>query len=72
MSFPYKNENMNRNFSKILLSLMFLFVIEIVFSQTPVPNPPPGPPGLPIDGGILGLFLVAIGFAYKSLKAKKK
>lgn len=59
-----------KNKTKILL-----FVVVVVlcttfsFGQTvPPPVPPPPPPGLPIDGGILFLFISGILFGVKKLK----
>ena len=31
-------------------------------------GPPPPPPPLPIDGGIIGLFLLATAFAIKKIR----
>ncbi|MCA0152432.1 hypothetical protein [Winogradskyella vincentii] len=40
---------------------------------TPPPPMPPPPPGLPIDGGVVALFLVAIIFgAFKILQINKQ
>lgn len=36
---------------------------------TPPPPTPPPPPGLPVDGGIVALFCVALVFGvYKTIK----
>ena len=38
----------------------------------PAPPPPPGP-GLPIDGGLIALFILALGYGvYKSYKLSQK
>ena len=42
--------------SEIAISLVALNTVS-------AQGPPPPPPGLPIDGGILGLVLAAIGLA---------
>lgn len=34
----------------------------------PIPPPPPPPPGLPIDGGLLFLFISGIILGVKKLK----
>lgn len=65
-------------FKKILLTTLFftLFLSVESFAQglpgggPPCPNPPCGPPGRPIDGGLV--FLLAIGVAYGAKKLKKE
>jgi hypothetical protein len=42
--------------------MLFTFKIS---AQAP---PPPPPPGLAIDGGLILLFLAAIGYGYKKIK----
>ena len=42
-------------------------------STPPPPMPPPPPPGLPIDGGIIALFVVALVYGiYKVNKISKQ
>ncbi|MGJ8548361.1 PID-CTERM protein-sorting domain-containing protein [Winogradskyella wichelsiae] len=59
----------------ILASTFIFFVGFIALAQgvdVPPPAPPP-PPGLPIDGGIVLLFSLALGYGiYKSLKTPKR
>ena len=63
---------MKKRTLKIALILMFLLVTEFVFSQsTPPPSRVPGPPGLPIDGGIFTLIAVAFGYGVSKLRSKK-
>ncbi|MGI9532473.1 PID-CTERM protein-sorting domain-containing protein [Lutimonas sp.] len=52
----------NKYFKAILL---FAFIIgtDIVVAQ----GPPPPPPGLPIDGGLIGLLAVGVGYAVKKI-----
>ncbi|WP_264559862.1 hypothetical protein [Flavobacterium sp. N2270] len=49
---------------KIVLVLMVMLSSQLMFSQTPPPPTPPPPPGLPIDGGIVVMFFVALGLGY--------
>jgi hypothetical protein len=57
-----------KNKTKILL-LAVVFCTTFTFGQiVPPPMPPPPPPGLPIDGGILFLFISGILFGVKKLK----
>jgi hypothetical protein len=45
------------------------FFISVVYSQVlPPPVPPPPPPGLPIDGGLLFLFLSGLIYGIKKIK----
>lgn len=49
---------------KIVLVLTVMLSSQLIFSQTPPPPTPPPPPGLPIDGGIVLMFFVALGLGY--------
>ena len=55
---------MRYKYFKKFLFIVFVLIAGSVFAQ----GPPPPPPGLPIDGGILGLFIVAIGYAIKKIR----
>jgi len=58
-------------FASILFS--FLSLASIAQGATPPPPMPPPPPGLPVDGGIVILFLVALSFGiYKTYKMSRK
>ncbi len=50
---------MNKN---LLASILFFFVGHVSIAQGSVPPPPmpPPPPGLPIDGNIIVLIVVAL------------
>ena len=52
--------------NKIITILVVLFSIQGVFAadSTPPPPTPPPPPGLPIDGGLVILFFLALVFGY--------
>ena len=50
---------------KNFLFIVFVLIAGNVFAQGP---PPPPPPILPIDGGILGLFVLAVGYAVKKIR----
>lgn len=55
----------------MLASILFFFISFIAMAQggTPPPPTPPPPPGLPVDGGIVALFCVALVFGvYKTIK----
>lgn len=60
---------------KILALILFFFLSFTSMAQgdTPPPPMPPPPPGLPIDGGIWFVFLLALLFgAYKAYKFSQK
>ena len=52
--------------NKIITILVVLFTFQGVFAAEPVPPPPtpPPPPGLPIDGGLVTLFFLALVSGY--------
>ncbi len=59
---------MINKYLKAVIFLAFIFVVNNMFAG----GPPPPPPRVPIDGGIIGLFLVAIGFAVRKVYNSKK
>lgn len=51
--------------NKIITILVVLFSVQGVFANvTPPPPPTPVPPGLPIDGGLIAMFFVALILGY--------
>ncbi|WP_111683376.1 PID-CTERM protein-sorting domain-containing protein [Winogradskyella tangerina] len=59
----------------MLASILFFFMSFASMAQgaTPPPPMPPPPPGLPIDGGILMLFILALSLGiYKAYKMSNK
>ena len=53
---------------KIVLFVSVVLCTTYTFGQiTPPPIPPPPPPGLPIDGGVLLLFIAGIFLGVKKL-----
>ncbi|HBD27066.1 MAG TPA: hypothetical protein DC020_09650 [Flavobacterium sp.] len=52
--------------NKIITILVVLFSIQGVLAADPTPPPPtpPPPPGLPIDGGLVILFFLALVSGY--------
>lgn len=59
----------------MLASILFFFVgfASMAQSNTPPPPMPPPPPGLPIDGGIIALFVIALIYGiYKINKISKR
>ena len=51
--------------NKIITILVVLFSVQGVFAQVvPPPPPAPPPPGLPIDGGLVVLFFLALVSGY--------
>ena len=53
--------------NKIITILVVLFSIQGVLAADPTPPPPSGPPpppGLPIDGGLVILFFLALVSGY--------
>lgn len=62
---------MNKN---LLAPILFFFVGHVSMAQgsTPPPPIPPPPPGLPIDGNIVALIVVALVYGiYKVNKLRK-
>jgi len=58
---------MRNKYFKAILFLAFIFNVSVIFAQGPPPPPP-----LPIDGGIIGLFALAIGYAIKKIHNNSK
>jgi hypothetical protein len=54
--------------SKILLFAIIMCSTYTFGQVVPPPIPPPPPPGLPIDGGLLFLFISGIILGVKKLK----
>ena len=52
----------------IALTITLLFTSFVSGQAVPPPIPPPPPPGLPIDGGLLFLFLSGIILGIRKLK----
>ncbi len=53
--------------NKIITILVVLFSVQGVLAADPTPPPPSGPPpppGLPIDGGLVVLFFLALVSGY--------
>lgn len=57
---------MNYKCFRRFLFIVFVLVAANVFAQGPPPPPPPTP--VPIDGGIVGLFALAVGYAIKKIR----
>lgn len=60
---------MANKYLKAVIFLAFIFVVNNMFAGGP---PPPRPNPVPIDGGIIGLFVVAMGFAARKIYNSKK
>jgi len=59
----------------IIALILFLFIgyISVAQANMPPPPAPPPPPGLPIDGGIIALFVIALTYGvYKLNKIRKE
>ena len=55
------------------VSLFFLGFASLAQGSNPPPPAPPPPPGLPIDGGIIALFIIALVYgAYMAYKLSKR
>ena len=52
--------------NKILTLIVVLFSVQAAIAANPTPPPPPAPPppGLPIDGGLVILFFLALVSGY--------
>ena len=57
----------NKYFKAILL-FAFILISDIALAQ----GPPPPPPPLPIDGGVIGLLALGLGYAVKKIYDKSK
>ncbi len=63
------------NIRKVFVLILFLSMgfASVAQGATPPPPMPPPPPGLPIDGGAIMLFALALSFGiYKAYKISKK
>jgi len=60
---------MAKKYFKAIVFIAFMFIAQVTFSQGP---PPPPPPLAPIDGGVVVLFLAAIGFGIKKIVDSSK
>lgn len=58
---------MRNKYFKAFLFIAFIFSVSVTFAQGPPPPPP-----LPIDGGIIGLFALVIGYAIKKIHNNSK
>jgi hypothetical protein len=59
---------MVNKYFRAILFLALIFSASVTFAQ----GPPPPPPGMPIDGGIVGLMVIAIGYAIKKIHDNSK
>ena len=53
---------------KKLASLLLLLLFPLIMIAQGPPPPPPPPPGLPIDSGLLFLFIAGIAYGVKKVK----
>jgi len=58
-------------FRILIVSVCFLFISVLAYSQKgpPLPGTTP-PPGLPIDGGLTYLFIAGVAFGVYKLRKK--
>lgn len=59
---------MANKYFKAILVLALVLVSSTSFAQ----GPPPPPPPYPIDGGIIGLLLLGVGYAVKKIHDNSK
>lgn len=59
---------MANKYYKAILFFALVMVSDWVLAQ----GPPPPPPPLPIDGGILGLLALGVGYAVKKIHDNSK
>ena len=57
----------NKYFRAILI---FVLMTEVIYAQ--ITPPPPIDPEVPIDGGIIGLLLLGVGYAVKKIHDNSK
>lgn len=60
---------MANKYFKAILFFAFFLVVDITLAQGP---PPPPPPLAPIDGGVLGLLALGVGYAIKKIHDQSK
>ncbi len=60
---------MANKYFKAILFFAFILVTDLALAQG---GPPPPPPPLPIDGGILGLLALGVGYAVKKIYDSSK
>ena len=63
------------NNRKVFVLILFLSMglTSVAQGATPPPPMPPPPPGLPIDGGVVILFVLALSLGvYKAYKISKR
>ena len=56
---------------KASLFLLLLFPLIMIAQNPPMPTEnmgPPGPPGFPIDGGLLFLFIAGVAYGVRKIK----
>ena len=59
---------MANKYFRAFLFFAFLLVSSVAVAQ----GPPPPPPPFPIDGGILGLLALGVGYAIKKIHDNSK
>ncbi|MCA0933213.1 hypothetical protein LCM02_12180 [Lutimonas saemankumensis] len=59
---------MANKYFKAIFFLALLLVTSTSFAQ----GPPPPPPKYPIDGGVIGLLLLGVGYAVKKIHENSK
>ena len=59
---------MANKYFRAFLFFAFLLVSDAAVAQ----GPPPPPPAYPIDGGILGLLALGVGYAIKKIHDNSK
>ena len=64
-----ETNHMANKYFKAILFVAFFIMVDVIWAQGP-PRPPS--PGSPIDGGILGLFALGIGYAVKKIHDQSK
>ncbi len=63
----------NKNIYASIFFVLIGFVCEAQIDGTPPPPMPPPPPGLPIDGGIIVLFIAALAYGiFIKIKVSRK
>ena len=62
---------MANKYFKAILFFALVLISSSIWSQSPPPPPGPGDE-VPIDGGILGLFALGIGYAVKKIRDQSK
>ena len=67
-----ETNHMANKYSKAILFVAFFIIVDVIWAQGGPPTPPGPGNEVPIDGGILGLFALGVGYAIKKIRDQSK